>query len=103
MHYLVTITQYLPLCKVESITLLTLSLTMTTKRTLSYFQLFLLHLLAGVLALLLETVKVTLTWRQGQTMVALGEGFYCGVVFLVTGAVAGSQHRLTTDRKVKIF
>merc|ERR1712051_285716 len=79
------------------------SLTMTVNRRLSYSLVSLVHIVSGLVAILVETLKFTLTWRRDQTMVALGEGFYCGAVFLATGAVAASLHNNTTERRDKMF
>merc|ERR1712241_1123977 len=69
------------------------SVGMTMTRRLSYQVVSMVHIMAGLVALLVETLKVTMSWKEGQTMVSLGEGFYCGGVFLVTGSVAMFQQR----------
>merc|ERR1712241_138815 len=69
------------------------SVGMTMTRRLSYQVVSMVHIMAGLVALLVETLKVTMSWKEGQTMVSLGEGFYCGAVFLITGSLALIQHR----------
>ena len=66
---------------------------MTVTRRLSYLVVSLVHFMAGLTVLLVETLKVTMSWKEGQTMVSLGEGFYCGAVFLTTASLALVQHR----------
>ena len=75
------------------------SLIMTVKRRLSYSLVSVTHIVSGLVALLVETLKLTMTWGQSQTMVALGEGFYCGAVFLAAGAVAALQHKYTKQER----
>ena len=61
------------------------------------------HLMSGLTALLVETLKVSQNWREGQTMASLGEGFYCGAVFLATASLALVQHRHSLAQLEKPF
>ena len=70
---------------------------------LSYPVVAVVHIMAGLAALLVETLKVTQTWKEGQTMVSLGEGFYCGAVFLSTASLALVQHNYSLTRLDKPF
>ena len=76
---------------------------MTMARRLSYPVVAVVHLMSGLAALLVETLKVSQNWREGQTMASLGEGFYCGAVFLATASLALVQHRYSLARLEKPF
>merc|ERR1712043_79276 len=76
---------------------------MTVTRRLSYQSVSLAHIVAGLTALLVETQKATMTWKEGQTMVSLGEGFYCGAVFLATASLGLVQHRYSLAQLDKPF
>ena len=76
---------------------------MTVTRRLSYQVVAVVHLMSGLAALLVETLKISQNWREGQTMASLGEGFYCGAVFLATASLALVQHRYSLARLEKPF
>ena len=80
-----------------------LSLTMTADRRLSYSLVSVVHIVSGLVALLVETLKTALTWREDETLVSFGEGFYCGPVFLAAGVLAAAQQKYTRESLDKVF
>ena len=76
---------------------------MAATRGLSYQVVAMVHIIAGLAALLVETLKVSMTWKEGQTMASLGEGFYCGAVFLTTASLALVQHKYSLTKLEKPF
>merc|ERR1711874_510769 len=79
------------------------SLTMTADRRLSYSLVSVVHIVSGLVALLVETLKTALTWREDETLVSFGEGFYCGSVFLAAGVLAAAQQKYTRENLDKVF
>merc|ERR1711997_429693 len=79
------------------------SLSMTVTRRLSYQVVSVVHIMSGLTALLVETLKVSMSWKEGQTMLSLGEGFYCGAVFLATASLAVVQQRYSLAKLDKPF
>merc|ERR1711997_820052 len=77
--------------------------TMTLTRRLSYQVVSVVHIMSGLTALLVETLKVSMSWKEGQTMVSLGEGFYCGAVFLATATLALVQQRYSLAQLERPF
>ena len=45
---------------------------MTVTRRLSYQVVSVVHIMSGLTALLVETLKVSMSWKEGQTMLSLG-------------------------------
>ena len=62
-----------------------------------------LHVVIGVLAFIAEIIKITATFREDQTLLAMGEGFYCGFIFIITGLVGLLTIITTTSCKVTAF
>jgi hypothetical protein len=62
------------------------------------------HLAVGIIAIIAEITKMSASSNhKGQTILSMGEGFYCGVIFLITGLVGFLIISATSSRKVKAF
>jgi len=63
------------------------------------------HLLCGSVSFLVEIIKMvaTINFKDNEPMVALGEGFYCGIIFLVTGLIGMTSLKRTNSCKISAF
>jgi len=64
-----------------------------------------LHFVCGAVAFLVETIKMflTLDTKNDEPIIALGEGFYCGFIFLVTGLLGILSLKRTNSCKISAF
>ena len=62
------------------------------------------HLAIGIIAIIAEITRMSASSNhEGETILSLGEGFYCGVIFLLTGLVGFLTISATSSCKVKAF
>eukprot|EP00092_Neocalanus_flemingeri_P007936 GFUD01008563.1.p1 GENE.GFUD01008563.1~~GFUD01008563.1.p1 ORF type:complete len:247 (-),score=29.41 GFUD01008563.1:325-1065(-) len=64
-----------------------------------------LHLICGGISFLVEMIKMfaTLDFKDDEPIIALGEGFYCGFIFLVTGLIGITSLTRTNSCKICSF
>lgn len=64
-----------------------------------------LHLMCGSLSFLVEIIKMisTINYKEDEPMIALGEGFYCGIIFLATGLIGLTSLKRTNSCKISAF
>ena len=64
-----------------------------------------LHLLCGSVAFLVEILKTvsSLNNKESEPVITVGEGFYCGIIFLVTGLIGLSSLKRTNSCKISGF
>ena len=62
------------------------------------------HLFIGVIAVIAEITKISASSKhEGQTILSMGEGFYCGCIFLVAGFVGLLSVAATSPSSIKAF
>lgn len=64
-----------------------------------------LHLICGFVSFAVEIVDMLATpnYKVDEPIIALGEGFYCGFIFLVTGLIGITSLKRTNSCKISAF